>query len=35
VVDRALLAHKIGLIRDAVARVREVLPAQVDEFLSP
>jgi hypothetical protein len=32
VVDRALLAHKIALIRDAVARIREVLPPRVDDF---
>jgi uncharacterized protein YutE (UPF0331/DUF86 family) len=34
VVDRALLAHKIALIRDAVARVREVLPPRVEDFQS-
>jgi uncharacterized protein YutE (UPF0331/DUF86 family) len=34
VVDRALLAHKIGLIRDAVARIRDVRPALVDDFLT-
>jgi hypothetical protein len=34
VVDKAVLAHKIAVIRDAAARVREVLPPQVDDFLA-
>jgi len=33
VVDRALLARKVAVIRDAVARIREVLPAAPDEFV--
>jgi len=32
VVDRTLLAKGIGDIRDAVARIREVLPASAAEF---
>jgi uncharacterized protein YutE (UPF0331/DUF86 family) len=32
VVDRALLASKVAAVRDAVARVREVLPPGVDSF---
>jgi hypothetical protein len=31
-VDRALLADKIAAVRDAVARIREVLPPQRDAF---
>lgn len=34
VVDRALLAKKVAAIRDAVARVRAVLPARLEEFLA-
>ena len=33
-VDRAVLAHKIGLIRDAVARIREVLPGRPEDFIA-
>jgi uncharacterized protein YutE (UPF0331/DUF86 family) len=33
VVDSALLARKIAVIRDAVARIREVLPATPAEFV--
>jgi uncharacterized protein YutE (UPF0331/DUF86 family) len=32
-VDRALLATKIAAVRDAVARIRAVLPADVETFL--
>jgi uncharacterized protein YutE (UPF0331/DUF86 family) len=32
VVDKALLASKVAAVRDAVARVREVLPAGADAF---
>ena len=31
-VDRTLLAKGVADIRDGVARIREVLPASVDEF---
>ena len=31
-VDKAILAGKLAAIRDAVARVRQVLPASVDAF---
>jgi uncharacterized protein YutE (UPF0331/DUF86 family) len=34
VVDSALLARKIAAIRDAVARIRTVLPATADAFAS-
>jgi uncharacterized protein YutE (UPF0331/DUF86 family) len=34
VVDKALLAAKIAAIRDAVARIESVLPADADEFLA-
>jgi uncharacterized protein YutE (UPF0331/DUF86 family) len=33
VVDKVLLAAKTAAIRDAVARVREMLPSNVDAFL--
>lgn len=33
-VDRPLLAKKVAAIRDAVARIRSVLPAARDEFLA-
>ena len=33
-VDRVLLATKIAAIRDAVARIRSVLPADPDLFIS-
>jgi uncharacterized protein YutE (UPF0331/DUF86 family) len=32
-VDRAILAEKIAAVRDAVARIREVLPPEPDAFL--
>lgn len=32
-VDRALLASGLAAIRDAVARIRAVLPPKVDDFL--
>jgi uncharacterized protein YutE (UPF0331/DUF86 family) len=31
-VDKTLLARKLAAIRDAVARIREVLPASIDAF---
>jgi uncharacterized protein YutE (UPF0331/DUF86 family) len=34
VVDRALLAAKIGAVADATSRVRSVLPATAETFLS-
>lgn len=33
-VDKVLLASKIAAIRDAVARIRAVLPADLDTFLA-
>jgi uncharacterized protein YutE (UPF0331/DUF86 family) len=33
-VDRAILAAKIAAVRDAVERIRTVLPADVDAFVS-
>jgi len=33
VVDRAVLAEKIASVRDAVARIREVLPRSSDALL--
>ncbi len=33
-VDKAVLAKKLSLIRDAVARIREVLPDSVEAFRS-
>ena len=33
-VDRAVLSAKTAAIRDAVGRIRSVLPASVDEFLA-
>lgn len=33
-VDRVLLASKIAAVRDAVARIRDVLPADSDTFVS-
>jgi len=32
VVDKAILGKKVAAIRDAVARIREVLPASASEF---
>jgi uncharacterized protein YutE (UPF0331/DUF86 family) len=34
VVDRAVVAHKVAAIRDAVARIRRVLPSTADAFVS-
>lgn len=34
VVDRTLLAAKIATVRDAMARVRAVLPGSIDAFLA-
>jgi uncharacterized protein YutE (UPF0331/DUF86 family) len=34
VVDKAILAEKTAAVRDAVARIREVLPASRDRFLA-
>jgi uncharacterized protein YutE (UPF0331/DUF86 family) len=34
VVDRAILAKKIAAIRDAVSRIRDVLPATPDDFVA-
>lgn len=33
-VDRAILAEKIGAVRDAVARIREVLPGDISRFVA-
>lgn len=33
-VDKTVLAAKTAAIRDAVSRIREVLPASVDDFLA-
>ncbi len=33
-VDKAVLANKLAAIRDAVARIREVLPASAERFRS-
>jgi uncharacterized protein YutE (UPF0331/DUF86 family) len=34
VVDKTILAAKIAAVRDAIARIREVLPRSTDEFLA-
>jgi uncharacterized protein YutE (UPF0331/DUF86 family) len=34
VVDKTILASKIAAVRDAVARIREVLPLSANEFLA-
>jgi uncharacterized protein YutE (UPF0331/DUF86 family) len=34
VVDRTIAAQKVASIRDAVRRIREVLPADLDRFLA-
>jgi uncharacterized protein YutE (UPF0331/DUF86 family) len=34
VVDRTILATKVAAVHDAVARIRDVLPASADDFLA-